>query len=136
MSWIKAVLDKARIQTQPRRIQNQFISLIIILLASYMTYTYFFDRLPNNKAAAITCIILFLFLVYIFERHYLIYPILFLWFLIGIILGEILFYFLSIILFFLVFCPIAFWQRSIQKVDTNSPEWHQIKIENDLEKLY
>jgi len=107
MSWIKLLLNKAEINSSLRKIQLQFLGILLIVAISFIGYKCYTNIWSLHQLLLSIGIILIITIVIIIKPVVL-KPVLFFWLLLGLILGKITSTIVLGFIFYFLFFPITF----------------------------
>lgn len=137
MNWISNLFQKAIINSRNKKIQKQFIFIIAIFILVIISYKLYNKELPINTGVTYIILVFILTLIcYLFPV--LIQPILVIWLIIGLLLGEFTSSIILGIVYYLLFSPITLTLRLVKKdkFKTN-PQWFDSsKKTTNYNKLY
>lgn len=135
MNWIKINLQKAKLNSDKKNIQIQFLWILVILASSIISYKLYKQQLIVDKAFVLYGMVSLLAAI-IYFKPIILKPILLLWLLFGLFLGEITSTIILGIIYFFLFFPITFFLRITNKGNKIKSGWHTDLKKIDYEKLY
>lgn len=110
MNWIKLLVVKAKENSSLRKIQLQFLVILFIAAMSIIVYQWYQKNWSYQVMLISTCLILLISGI-IYVKPVILKPILFIWLLLGLFLGEITSTIIIGIIFYFLFFPITFILR-------------------------
>lgn len=135
MSWINTTFSKLLETSQSSKKQKQFgylLLVVVFLFVAFDCYNNGFDFSAKIKSLMITFVCILL-VTFVFKKVF--QPFLFVWLLIGEILGAITSTVIMGVVYFLVFSPIVLFLKLIKKEATYKSEWKTVSKINDYTKL-
>jgi len=136
MNWIKNLFQQAYKSSREIKIQRQFAFLLLSICIIYSIYTAFTAQFSNAKGLILISIILLTLLAIIIKKTSIFQPFLLIWFLIGLLLGELISTLMLSIIYFLIFTPLSFLSRNFNKKQSNTSKWVKSSESSDYEKMY
>ena len=137
MNWIDQIYTQALSNANKQSLQKQFCYLLGLILISYLIYQFYYYQTFTTSGIVSIILIVLLFLLLISNKTFVIKPIVLLWMILGLLLGELSSLIVLSIIFILFFTPIAFILRLFNKSEyNNEPKWKKISKLGDYHKLY
>ncbi|MDY8138856.1 SxtJ family membrane protein [Aquimarina sp. 2201CG5-10] len=137
MNWIKLLYAKAITNSSLRKIQIQFLVILFVATIGVIGYQFYIQNWTLNTSLIATGVIALVFGI-IYKKPIVLKPLLLIWLLFGLLLGEITSTIILGFIFYFLFFPITFILRvKNRKKQTTHPRW--ILRENDqidYNKLY
>ena len=122
MRWTK-FFEKLQKNSAKKKIQRQFLYILLFLSVAYFCYGYWKFNFTTSRFL-IGLVIVFALGILCFILPKLLKPLLFIWLLLGMLLGEITSFILLGIIYYLLFFPITFIIRKTSKNPPDTPNWH------------
>jgi len=137
MNLIKRLIQKASTNTGVRKIQIQFLMLLVTIMVCIVGLKYFQGNYKLNHVFVTTGLLLIVGVVVYFKPA-IIRPFLWVWLLFGLIVGEVTSAIILGIIFYALFSPITFAIRILKrKSGANDPKWVMRKPSSiDYSKLF
>lgn len=136
MNWIKNSLQKANENSNKRNIQLQFLWILVAFAVAIISYKLYSQKIILNKAL-ISYGFISLFAVVIYFRPIILKPILLIWLMIGLLLGEITSTIILGIVYYLLFFPITFIIRIFSDKSLLAAKWYSKEDHKiDYQKLF
>ncbi len=135
--WWTRLLKKLRKNTNSTKIQRQFLLILAFIVFAIIGYS-FWKQLFSETALFLSLAISIVSVVLIYFLPLLLKPVLFVWLLLGMLLGELTSFLLLGVIYYLLFFPITFILRRSSKGDKyDTPKWRSRKDDLlDYRKLY
>ena len=121
--WWTNFFEKLRKNSAKKRIQRQFLLILVVFALGYLGYGYW-KHFFSIQQALLGLGVTFLFGLVLYILPRLLKPLLYLWLLLGMLLGEITSFILLGIIYYLLFFPITFILRVTRKNTLGTPKWH------------
>lgn len=135
MKWTKAIVKSVHQNSQNSKKQKQFGYLLVLVLVVYLGISFYKKGIIFDTKQTVALGLLLVCILIIIIHKKLFYPILFLWLLIGEILGKITSTIVLSIIYFLLFTPISLLLNSINKKKYYKPQWFDKNNKIDYENL-
>lgn len=135
--WWTSFFGKLRQNADRKKIQRQFLLILLLVAFSYFGYKFWKQGFADNTllfGLGITIVSgSMLYFIPILLK-----PLLYLWLLLGMVLGEITSFILLGIIYYLVFFPITFiLRKSSKKEPYDRPKWRSREVDIiDYKKMY
>ncbi len=123
MNWIKTIFKTSVRNSLNTKKQKQFGYLVSFLLALYLSISIYKSGLIFNTKQSIVLIVLVIFIVLTLSFVKALYPLLFVWFLIGELLGKLSSFIILAIVYYIIFTPITTLLNSRDKTKRYSAKW-------------
>tara|TARA_R110002012_G_scaffold208631_6_gene378779 strand:- start:1481 stop:1891 length:411 start_codon:yes stop_codon:yes gene_type:complete len=135
MNWIKTTYSKLYKTSILKKKQKDFGFLVLVVSTLMFAYNLYKNGLVLDTEVYTLILLFSLVLIITFVYRKLFVPFLFLWLLIGEILGAITSTVIIAIIYFLLFSPIVLILRLFRKEGVYKPEWKTVSRVIDYTKL-
>lgn len=135
--WWTRFFKKLQKNTNSKKIQRQFLLILAFIVFAIIGYS-FWKQLFAETVLFLSLVISIISCILLYFLPLLLKPVLFVWLLLGMLLGELTSFVLIGIIYYLLFFPITFILRRSRKGDNfDKPMWRSRKDDLlDYKKLY
>ena len=135
--WWTSFIEKLNKNSGHKKIQRQFVVILALLAIGYFLLGFWKFSFPQGRLiyGSLTTI-LAAGVLYYFPK--IIQPLLYVWLLLGMVLGELMSYLILGIIYYLLFFPITFIKRKVgNKGSNNQARWYSRESDIiDYKKFY